>query len=298
MKKLVLLFLLSISSAAMAQNIVLSPAKGCPGATGTIKVTVTSPTTSSIGPGYNMTFHLTLMSASNVVLATVDSIFNTGLVVHGKKEIVFSNILLSSTPTTYTVTGTVSGGNSVPYDFTLPLNPADYTVEYPQNLSISLISNSYYNEIQIFSIGSSDNQVIRYFLNGDYTSAVDQLSPIYLDYSPTVAGTYTVKLYDTITSCYSQQVSNAIVFSPVTAVKEAKDITVSVYPNPVVSSITIEAGSSSLLTCELSEINGKLIRSLSFQGISSINMEDLKAGIYILTVKEGDNAVASYKLVK
>jgi len=84
----------------------------------------------------------------------------------------------------------------------------------------------------------------------------------------------------------------------VTAVSESSGIQLHAFPNPVESSLTISCtGESGLAFLKITDLNGRLVRSESALVNSTIDLSDLKAGLYIANVKYKD-VNFSYKLVK
>ncbi len=142
-----------------------------------------------------------------------------------------------------------------------------------------------------------------FYLNG--SSSVTNTSTTG-SYTPAVYGTYTAKAYEaykvnTVPStvgCISSMSSNPIPISFTTAIIDGQNVNVSVYPNPMTSSLTISTGISYKLTYELSDMNGALLRNADFTSVATVNVENLKAGTYVLVVKDNDSKVAYYKLVK
>jgi 2',3'-cyclic-nucleotide 2'-phosphodiesterase/3'-nucleotidase/5'-nucleotidase len=78
---------------------------------------------------------------------------------------------------------------------------------------------------------------------------------------------------------------------------EALAAQVKVYPNPTNASLYIENKSSKHTEYILMDINGKVIAKENFIGQAKVELQDLAAGVYIVTIKS-DDASLSYKIVK
>jgi hypothetical protein len=117
-------------------------------------------------------------------------------------------------------------------------------------------------------------------------------------YTPTVSGNYTAKAEDTVTACLSENFSNAIPLTLTTEVVGAQNTNVKVYPNPMMSSVTITTELSNKLQYELIDLNGTVVRSAEFGTATNINVETLTPGSYVLSIKDNNQKIASYKLIK
>jgi len=72
-----------------------------------------------------------------------------------------------------------------------------------------------------------------------------------------------------------------------------------VYPNPADNVLNVKGGSLALDKIEISDLNGRIVKSLSLGGTAeaSINISELASGIYMATVSS-DNQVMTKKIVK
>jgi hypothetical protein len=79
---------------------------------------------------------------------------------------------------------------------------------------------------------------------------------------------------------------------------ENMDEIISVYPNPATTSITIQKENNASATFSLKDTNGKVLRTVnSAEEKIDWNIEDLKAGIYFITVNF-NNSVSVFKIAK
>ena len=81
-----------------------------------------------------------------------------------------------------------------------------------------------------------------------------------------------------------------------TAVNAVNENQISVYPNPVSSSLKIN-GVDNGSTVTISNVSGQLVRSLTYQTQNSIDVSDLTKGIYFIQIKT-DSMPRSVKFVK
>ena len=77
-----------------------------------------------------------------------------------------------------------------------------------------------------------------------------------------------------------------------TGVDKTKTKTIGIYPNPAYDILIIEGANNASIT--ISNMNGKIVKSV--RNVSRINISDLSAGLYSVTVKEGNN-VTTQKVV-
>jgi hypothetical protein len=74
----------------------------------------------------------------------------------------------------------------------------------------------------------------------------------------------------------------------------------SVYPNPATDFITVNgASAASIKAIQVVDINGRTVKSLKFDGITEtqVNISDLNAGVYVVTVSS-EQGVSSTKIIK
>ncbi|HVD96589.1 MAG TPA: T9SS type A sorting domain-containing protein [Cytophagaceae bacterium] len=172
----------------------------------------------------------------------------------------------------------------------------DYTVQNPPTLTIEDTTTGTL-DVQNASTQLSTVYKAIYYKDANYTSAVDTSDDGL--YTPAASGSYTAMAYEPSSGCISVTASNAVNIT-VTSVttKDAQKINVSVYPNPMAASVTISTGLPDLMRYELADMNGNIVRKGEFSSVTNLNVETLKQGSYLLTVKDQQSNTASYKLVK
>jgi hypothetical protein len=275
-----------------------SPLPGCPKVAHDVIVSVTNngPTL----PSTTYTINLNVHKADNSSLKSFNQTYSDGFATGTTKEFRITDVpfeeamtckILGSISGMYMMAGPM-GPMMFPFSYTIPTQ--NYLLQSPPDLTITQTAG----ELNVSVV--PDGYKVQYFMNGNPDVLVNDGI-----YSPTVDGSYTAKgvrsVYSTLAdgnvNCYSENPSNAITIG-ITAIEEAQSVSISVYPNPIISTVTIAAGTSSELRYELSDINGKIIRSASFNETGNINVENLTAGSYILIIKNQQEKIASYKLVK
>ena len=297
MKKLLLILLSCVSSAAMAQ-ISVSPSAGCPNTTHDVTVHVTN-NIQNVPNGTSYYLTLNVKDNDDIILKTfTSSTVSTGFPTGTTQDFVIPSVPFVG-PMTCKVDGSISAttmlpGPSGPMPFTVnyPIPSQNYNVAYP--LTLTIVNT----DADLSVVTPLNGYSVRYYLDANYSNVINESTTG--NYTAANPGSYTAKAYDPASGCLSVNASNAIVITanPTTGVQNSKNIKFSVYPNPVTSFVTVESGVSSTLTYELSGLNGKVLRSGSFQETSQINTEDLNAGTYVLIIKDGKESLASYKLVK
>lgn len=78
-------------------------------------------------------------------------------------------------------------------------------------------------------------------------------------------------------------------------------LAITVYPNPVTSSVILKSGNTDLKNAEyiLSDMNGKQIaRQKITNSETRISMENLKVAIYLLNVMNGNKVLKTFKIIK
>jgi hypothetical protein len=234
MKKLLLLALSSLSSVAMAQiSTSFSPPVGCPNSTSDVTVSVTNNTGSSITMITSVT--LTVKSSTLATLGTYSG--SPGSFAVGEtKTFVIPSVAFAG-PMTCTIDGTIAytvmlpgappAFTPLPFPMSATIPSQNYTIAAPADVVLTNTGTS----LSVTSVPASTT--IRYYLDGDYNTVINESSTG--NYVASALGSYTAKAYDASYTCYSANPSNAITISAITAVKEASNIHVSVYPNPVAS---------------------------------------------------------------
>ncbi len=293
MKKLLFLIFCSFSSLVMAQvTVTTSPKYGCPNTTHNVTVSVTNTSGVSIPAGSSYTIDLALKNDVGTSLKTYNQTFTDGFPDNTTKNFVIVAVPFPNAMTC-TVEGTFSGSFPIPFPpYTYAYNFAineNYVVKLPPNLTIT-------ESMGTLNVSTAlDGYSVRYYLNSNFTTVINQSTTG--TYTAVANGDYSAKGFDPISSCISTSASNTINVV-VTTIQDAQHVSISVYPNPVISSITIEAGASYDLSYELSDMNGAIVRSASFNGSGNVNTADLNTGSYVLVVKKQNEKIASYKLVK
>ena len=85
-----------------------------------------------------------------------------------------------------------------------------------------------------------------------------------------------------------------MLFVPGTGIEDvAVEAVVKVYPNPVVSVVKIGA---EVVEARLVSLSGQEVAAV--EGVNEVNVENLPAGVYILTAVTADGAVIKEKVVK
>lgn len=84
-----------------------------------------------------------------------------------------------------------------------------------------------------------------------------------------------------------------VTYTTTTGITEAlmNDVEITAYPNPANNVLTINASSDDALMFELYAIDGKILKTSSFNKITQINIADLASGLYLYTVKNKDQAI-------
>ncbi len=85
----------------------------------------------------------------------------------------------------------------------------------------------------------------------------------------------------------------------VTGINEIAKSSVKIYPNPTTSSAQIEFNDNSNKTVVITDLNGKVVRTLSVlnSNLLQIEKENLNAGIYFINVRYSDNTMSKAKLI-
>jgi hypothetical protein len=284
MKKTLLFLLSVISTVAMAQTITVSPKYGCPGATHTVTISFSNPSPFTI-TSYDVNIDL---KDGSTVLANHTQTYSNSVPAGGTGMIIITGVPFTSVAdnTVCTATGTVVAQTGFgPQN--VPVNQ-NYTVKYPPTFSIADGAGT------LSAVEPLDGYSIRFYLNGDYGTVINE--SVTGSYTPTQTGDYSAKGYDPISTCISQTASNTVNVI-VTAITNAQNINVSVYPNPMVNSLTIAADNMQV-TYSISNTIGVSVKSGSINQVGSIVVDDLQAGTYVLTVKDNSGKSSSYTLVK
>ncbi len=295
MKKTVLSFFLVVLSFALFAQIAITPNPvpkfGCPNTVHNVIIGITNNTAVAIPSGSPYSVTITIKDNATPtpnVLATSTQVISDGIAIGATK-----NIIVPSVPFGAAMTCAVEA--SVTYSiyptFTAPAGT--YVVQAaPSPIAIQ--------ENPAGRLGATlalDSYGVNFYKDGDY-GTVAYYSALGL-YDPTISGSYTAKAYDPNSTCISATASNAVVMSiAASTTKNSNAINVSVYPNPMANSVSITTGLSTPLTYELADINGAVVRTASFTTAANVNVENLKSGAYVLSVRDLEGNSTSYKLVK
>ena len=84
-----------------------------------------------------------------------------------------------------------------------------------------------------------------------------------------------------------------ITYSGYWGIKETEANAISMYPNPANEVVIIDGGEGEL---SVMTMNGKIMQTIEHNGTSTLNVVDLNAGIYIISV-ENNNSVSTSKLI-
>ncbi|MFL9844514.1 T9SS type A sorting domain-containing protein [Flavobacterium rhizosphaerae] len=97
----------------------------------------------------------------------------------------------------------------------------------------------------------------------------------------------------------AQFVLDDINVSSLASIKELDVDAFSVFPNPASNMINISAKNIGINTLALTDINGRTVKAVNFEGISEakLNISDLSAGVYMLTITS-DNGTLTKKIIK
>ncbi len=292
MKKIILILLcLAMTYAGFSQTLTTpNPPFGCPNTTHDVTLGVTNNT--AVGIPFtpsSYSISVQVFDDNDDEIYTDTQTFSDVIAAGTSKYITFEDVpfegpMLCSL--SFTIAHAMLPGGAITLE-------GNYTVQYPPTLSVTE-NPSGTVEVQTAVDNAYD---IHYFLDGNYTTPANASGAT--TYTPTVSGSYTAKAYESTTGCYSAAASNALNITVLsTSVKNGQKADIAVYPNPIASSLTISTGLSSQMTYELADMNGAIVKSGSFTSTANVNVETLKSGTYLLTVKDQQDNIASYKLVK
>jgi hypothetical protein len=260
----------------------------------------------------NTTHDVTLGIINSYPITIPANSYTITITIFNDMAVQFHNVVMTNTPE---IPSSTAGGQvdiiiedvtfqaemtcslSIKIDYTYPTSgsyttPASYDVQYPPTLTITE------NPTGTLDVTNTLEGVdsVRYYLNANYASFEDESTSG--TFTPSVSGSYTAKAYEPNTGCISVAASNAVTITATTGILDTKIVNVSVYPNPMASSITITTPLSNKLHYQLADMNGMVVRSADFTSTTNVNVESLKTGSYILTVRDNHQKIASYKLVK
>ena len=300
MKKIVLILIvfITLSARSFAQPTVTFttlPVYGCPSTTHDVAIAITNVSGNSLPAGVPYSFSVTFYDTTNQSQTVLGSTYTSPTYTDGVANGASKTVTISAVPFVGAMVCSVyvklicalipgTGYYAVSENYTVK-SPPDLTIEENPTGTVALAStlNAAYSTL--------------FYLNGGSSSVNTSTTG---SYTPTVSGSYTAKAYEANSAggCYSANASNGVTISVTTAIIDGQSVNVSVYPNPMASSLTISTGIAYELTYELSDMNGALLRTSDFTSVTNVNVENLKSGTYVLVVKDNDSKIASYKLVK
>ncbi|MDB5257062.1 MAG: hypothetical protein JWM14_1757 [Chitinophagaceae bacterium] len=290
MKIILLLFLSLISFISLAQvGYTTTPKYACANSTHDVLVSATNNQT-TIPAGFSYTITITLKDNSGTVVKTFSQNYTDGFAVGTTKTYTLDAIAFGAAST-----WKIGGSVAVSGFGTFPVPDQNYFVK---NVPILTITNTNQDLSVVTTI---DGYSVRYFLDGDYGTIINESTTG--NYTALADGIYTAKavnyvyISSVLSTCISATPSNGISIL-VTAIESAQDVSISVYPNPMTSSLTLSSGIPDELTCELYDKNGVALYKNSFKQSEQINVEHFKAGAYVLIIKKDNQKIATYNLVK
>ncbi len=290
MKKLVLLFLLTISYAGLAQvSYSIVPKYACENATHDVVITATN-NQQTIPGGINYTVNINVKDNTGTTVKTFSQSYNDGFPMGTSKTYAITNVTFG-TASTWTIDGSVV----VQFVGTFPVPSQNYFVK---TVPVLTIIN---NNADISPTVTIDGYSVRYYLDGDYGTIINESTTG--NYTAVADGIYTAKAINYIyvssvaSTCESASPSNGVPIV-ISAVEDPQSSSISVYPNPMAATLTISSGIPDQLTYELHDRTGVTVLTGVFKQVDHIDVADLKSGAYLLVVKNKEEKIASYKLVK
>ena len=290
MKTLILLFLLTASYAGFAQvSYSIVPKYACENTTHDIVITATN-NQASIPPGANYTVNINVKDNTGTTVKTFSQSYSDGFAMGTSKTYALTNVTFGAAST-----WTIDGSVVVQFVGTFPVPSQNY---YVKTVPILSITNS---NRDISTTTTIDGYSVRYFLNGNYTTIINESTTG--NYTAVTDGLYTAKAVNYVykssvsSTCESASPSNGVMITT-TAVEDPQSTSISVYPNPMVATLTISSGIPDQLTYELYDRTGVTILTGVFKQVDNINVADLKSGVYMLVIKNKQEKIASYKLTK
>lgn len=118
-------------------------------------------------------------------------------------------------------------------------------------------------------------------------------------FAPALSGSYTVYVVDTVTGCVN---NSSCVNYTVSGLTDLESAGIKVYPNPATNVLNIELTDDNyngVLELKVATVTGQIVmeEQYTFQPVYGINVSELPAGFYTLTVKQQDK-VASIQFTK
>jgi len=295
MKKLYVFLLTSLFSGltGFSQMVILEeslPKYGCPNTTHDVTFRVTNNSGITITSGYADIEIIIRSQDNSTTYKTYEVLGVTGTLNHGD----VAEVLVEDIPFEGAMICNVTVNLSIPSLTLSYSNTGTYTVGLPPNLTITE------NPSETVEVTTSlDGYSVRFYKDANYTTVENET--VNTTFAPSVSGSYTAKAYEPISGCISAAASNAvsITVTPTTSLNNKLSLVgISVFPNPVTSFVTITSETSEVLSYELMNIQGVVIKSNSFTGNTSVTTNELPFGSYVLTVKGAGNKISTYNLVK
>jgi hypothetical protein len=291
MKALLLVLFITISSLGFAQQVSYSivPKYACANVTHDLVITATN-NQSSIPAGFTYTVTLNVKDNQGNTAATFSQSYTDGFANGDSKTYTIPAVTFGAAST-----WTIDGSVAVQGFGTFPIPSQNYFVKIVPVLSI--INNN----ADISPTTTIDGYSVRYYLNGNYQTIINESTTG--NYTAIANGTYTAKAINyvyvssVLNMCESASPSNGIQITT-TAIEDQQSTSISVYPNPMTSTLTISSGIPDELSYDLYDRTGMILRTGVFKQTDHLQVGDLKSGMYMLVLKNKQEKIASYKLVK
>lgn len=291
MKTTLLLLLLTLGYTGFAQSIDYSivPKYACENVTHDISISVTN-NQQTIPASFSYTITINVKNNVGTTVKTFSQAYTDGFPMGTTKTYV-----VPAVPFGAASTWTIDGSVTVQFAGTFPVPSQNYFVKTVPVLAIIA------NNKDISPTTTIDGYSVRYYLNGDYGTIINESTTG--NYTAVSDGSYTAKainyvyISSVLNTCESASPSNAVQIIS-TGIEESQNTSISAYPNPMASTLTITSAIADELTYELYDRTGALVRAALFKEVDNVNVSDLKAGVYMLVVKNKQEKIASYKLVK
>lgn len=141
------------------------------------------------------------------------------------------------------------------------------------------------------NLSSNDDSGSYQWYDCDTNSAI--LGAINQTFTPTASGNYGVAV--SIGSCTEQ--STCVSFT-VLSTEEFSNTEVSVFPNPVISILTVQNSAEFELTITINDISGKIIKTLMSQRVNiEIDFEQESSGVYFVNIASKTKS-STFKILK
>lgn len=183
------------------------------------------------------------------------------------------------------LTLTPSGSFTVVTDTEKPTAPAN------------VVAYSYGNNVNMTWDASTDNRAMMYYIVYYKTTAVDTILALETgnNYTFTDLADVSQKVGVVAMDIYGNK-SSKVTTTPITSATQLTNSHYAIYPNPTTGIVTIEAKDSKVAQLSVFGIDGKLVRTGSFEGKYSLDMSAQEKGVYFIQLRS-DNKVETSKLV-